>query len=199
MTEPNLRPNDSSADSKHGMLWEKSASLQRRLMCMVYEAMMLFGVVFFAALLFATLLQQKHALYLRGALQDCLFVVLGVYFCWFWTHGGQTLPMKTWRIRLVTTQGLPVSWPRAVLRYVLVWLWFLPGLAAARWLDVHGWMLVLLPSLNFVLWAAAVWLHRDRQFLHDRLCRTRLVTVPVAQKPNAQKPDQLDPEQPESA
>ena len=152
---------------------------------MVYEAMLLFGVLFMATWLFSTLLQQRHALYMRGALQDWLFVVLGLYFVWFWAHGGQTLAMKTWRIRLVDKNGASLSWARALLRYLLVWLWFLPGLALARLLDAQGWMLVLIPSLNFVLWTAAVYLQAERQFPHDWISGTRLIQLAAPQKKNA--------------
>ena len=41
----------------------------------------------------------------RHVLQAFLFVVLGIYFIWFWSHGGQTLAMKTWHIRLVDRDG----------------------------------------------------------------------------------------------
>ncbi len=43
----------------------------------------------------------------------------------FWTHGGQTLGMRAWRIRLVTPQGQPVSLHQAIKRYlaaILSWL-----------------------------------------------------------------------------
>ncbi len=177
---PDLLPNadnvtDTPAPSPATAL--PSAPLKNRLFCMVYEAMLLFDVLFIATWLFSTVLQQRHALYLRDALQDWLFVVLGIYFCWFWTHGGQTLAMKTWRIRLVNLQGQPLSWKRALLRYALAWLWLVPGLAAARYLGAQGWMLALLPALNVVLWAAAVMLDTERQFLHDRLVRTRIVLL----------------------
>ena len=165
-----------------------SAPLKSRLFCMVYEAMLLFGVLFIATWLFSTLLQQRHALYLRGALQDWLFVVLGLYFGWFWTHGGQTLAMKTWHLRLVDKTGEPLRWKRALIRYALCWLWFLPGLAAARYLEAQGWMLALLPALNFVLWAAATRLDSDRQFLHDRMAGTRIVWVPPLKKPPTETP-----------
>ena len=149
---------------------------------MVYEAMLLFGVLFIATWLFSTLLQQRHALYLRDALQDWLFVVLGLYFGWFWTHGGQTLAMKTWHLRVLDKHGAPLSWKRALIRYALCWLWFLPGLAAARFLGAQGWMLLLLPAANFALWAAATRLDRERQFLHDRFAGTRIVLVPPIRK-----------------
>jgi uncharacterized RDD family membrane protein YckC len=155
-----------------------TASVKSRLMAMVYETMLMLAVLFVAALPFAALLEQRHALYRRDDLQYWLFVVLGIYFCWFWRHGGQTLAMKTWRIRLLTREGSALSLKQAALRYVLAWLWFLPGLAAARYLHVQGWMLVLFPALNMALWILAIFLDPDRQFPHDRLAGTRLVQLP---------------------
>lgn len=157
--------------------------LKLRLASMLYEAMLLFGVLFVAGWAFSTLLQQRHALYLRGALQDWLFVVLGIYFVWLWSHGGQTLAMKTWRIRVVRQDGSPLRLWRALGRYFLSWLWFLPGLAAAWALKAQGPMLVLIPAANVLLWAALVYLDPQRQFLHDRLAGTRLIrTAPAAPK-----------------
>lgn len=153
-------------------------SLKRRLASMLYESMLMFGVIFISGWFFSTLLQQRHALYLRDALQDWLFLVIGLYFVWFWTHGGQTLAMKTWRIRLVTSDGKPVGAKRAIARFLLAWLWILPGLAAAWLLGVKNWMLVLIPAANFLLWMLAVYLDPQRQFLHDRIAGTRIVNVP---------------------
>jgi uncharacterized RDD family membrane protein YckC len=147
---------------------------------MVYEAMLLFAVVFLSGWLFSTLLQQRHALYLRHALQIWLLVVVSVYFIWFWTHGGQTLAMKTWRIRLVADDGQPVRITRALGRYLLAWMWILPGLVLAWVLGVKGWMLVLVPAANMLLWALTIYLDPQRRFLHDRLAGTRVVTVPPA-------------------
>lgn len=144
---------------------------------MIYEAMLLFGIVFIAGWLFSTLLQQRHALYLRDGLQVWLFFVVGLYFIWCWSHGGQTLPMKTWRIRVVAADGEPLLAWRALGRYLLAWLWFLPGLVISWLIEAHGWMLVLFPTLNFVLWAMTALFDKDRQFLHDRLAGTRLIVA----------------------
>ena len=152
-------------------------SLARRLCSMLYESMLLFGVLFFAGWLFSTLLQQRHALYLRNGLQDWLFVVIGIYFVWFWSHGGQTLAMKTWRIRLVTADGRPVGALRALGRYLLAWFWCVPGLIAAWMLGARDWLLILIPAANLLLWSLTVYLDRERRFLHDRLAGTRLVDV----------------------
>lgn len=144
---------------------------------MLYEAMLLFGVLFISGWLFSTLLQQRHALYLRHALQYWLFFVVGIYFVWFWTHSGQTLAMKTWRIRLVTKNGKPVKIKRAMVRYLLAWLWFAPGLAVAGLIGAKTWLLMLIPAANMLFWATTVYLDPHRQFLHDRLAGTRLTYV----------------------
>jgi uncharacterized RDD family membrane protein YckC len=144
---------------------------------MLYESMLLFAVVFISGWLFSTLLQQRHALYLRNGLQDWLFLVVGVYFVWFWTHSGQTLAMKTWRIRLVTSDGQAVTTKRAIGRYLLAWMWILPGLALAWTLGAKNWMLILIPAANVLLWALTVYLDPRRQFLHDRIAGTRVVSV----------------------
>jgi uncharacterized RDD family membrane protein YckC len=152
-------------------------SIKRRLTVMLYEGVLLFGVVMIAGLLFGVLFQQRNALYLRHALQICLFVVLGMYFVWFWIRSGQTLPMKTWRIRVVTLQGRPPSIKRAVLRYLFAWCWFLPGLLLAWSLDTHGWTAVCIVGANVLAWALTARVHPSRQFLHDRIAGTQIVNV----------------------
>ena len=126
--------------------------LARRLASMGYEAVLLFAVAFFAAWLFffASGGRDATAGDTRRLLQVFIGLLFAGYFLWCWLRGGQTLAMKAWRIRLVeVTPG------RALLRFVL---------AAA-----------LVPTLVSILWSL---FDRDRQFLHDRLAGTRLVSVP---------------------
>ena len=67
-----------------------------------------------AGLLYGIVTQQRHALVGAIGLRVFLFLVLGAYFVWFWSRGGQTLAMQTWHIRLVTRDGAPVSRLRAL-------------------------------------------------------------------------------------
>jgi uncharacterized RDD family membrane protein YckC len=147
---------------------------------MVYEAMLLFAVVFAATGLFLLLTRHAGATYLRDGLPVCLVAVAGIYFTWFWSCGRQTLAMKTWRMRLVTADGRPLNIRRAAGRYFLAWLWFVPGLALASVLGAQTWMLVLIPLANAALWALTIYFDPQRQFLHDRLAGTRLVSVTAA-------------------
>jgi uncharacterized RDD family membrane protein YckC len=143
--------------------------------CWLYEGVLLFGVVFVAGWLFSAFGQVRDATDARRPLlQAFLFVVFGIYFCWFWAKG-QTLAMKTWRIRIVDRAGRPLSQSRALLRYIFSWLWFLPPLALfAFWKPRPGAMAIAM--LGWVAaWALASRLHPQRQFWHDALAGTRLV------------------------
>ena len=151
--------------------------LWRRMACWIYEGMLLFGVVFIAGYLFGTLSQTRNAMDNRHALQAFLFVVFGIYFGWFWSQG-QTLAMKTWHIRLVDASGYPVSQARAVGRYALSWMWFLPPLAAIEWMQLSGPISVLVILLWVAMWALLSRTQQQQQFWHDQWAGTRLVAVP---------------------
>ena len=152
-------------------------TLRRRLATMLYEGVILFGIVFIAGYLFSTLTQQRNGLTHHNLLMAWIGIVLAVYFVYFWTHGGQTLPMKTWRLKVVDAQGAPISTVRAFFRYVFAWLWFLPPLALHPLLGLSVPVTLALSAGWIVLWAAAVWLDPSRQFLHDRFAGTRVVAV----------------------
>lgn len=122
--------------------------LARRLASLLYEAVLLIAVAFFAAsaFYFASGGAPLEGWLLR-AHQLFLAAVFAAYFLWCWLRGGQTLAMKTWRVRVVGVS---------------------PGNALLRFLCA----LVLLPTGASILWAL---FDRDGQFLHDRLAGTRLV------------------------
>jgi uncharacterized RDD family membrane protein YckC len=151
--------------------------LLRRMACWLYEGTLLFAVVFVSGWLFSALGQVRDATDpRRPLLQAFVFVIFGIYFTWFWAKG-QTVAMKTWKIRVVDRAGRPISQARALLRYACSWLWFLPPLALMvpfhpRPVDagalVASWVLV---------WALASRLHPQRQFWHDALAGTRLVSA----------------------
>ncbi|QGR88562.1 RDD family protein [Burkholderia multivorans] len=153
-------------------------SVRRRLAAMLYEAVLLFGVVFFAGLAFGLATQQRNGLVHHNLLAAWIALVVGAYFVWFWTHGGQTLPMKTWRLRLEAANGRPLSAGHAIVRYALGWLWFLPPLALHPLLGLSVPATLALAAAWIVVWAGAARLHADHQFPHDRLARTRIVAMP---------------------
>lgn len=158
-------------------------SLRRRMACWLYEGVLMFGVVFMAGYLFGTLTQTRHALDNRHWLQAFLFVVFGIYFGWFWAKG-QTLAMKTWHIRVVDRQGRPLTQARALWRYVLCWLWFLPPLAAVAPFALSAGEVSVLATGWVLVWALLSRFQREGQFWHDIWAGTRLVDV----RPNRSAP-----------
>lgn len=130
------------------------AGLSRRLTCLLYE-----GLVVFSILLVGFLLPQivfsGFGLQLSGkGLWLHVTLLLMVYFLWCWLNGGQTLPMKTWKLELVSSNGLRIRPLQALFRYLIAW-----------------------PSILFgigLLWALV---DKDKQFLHDRLAGTQIILV----------------------
>jgi uncharacterized RDD family membrane protein YckC len=149
----------------------------RRLAAFLYEGVLLFGVLMIAGFVYSALTQMRHGLQGQTGLQLFLFLVLGIYFGWFWSHGGQTVAMKAWHIRLVDLNGQVVGQRRALVRYLLAWMWFVPGLLTCHLLDIKsggGYFTVL--TAGVLGYASLCRLHPERQFWHDVLCQTRLVT-----------------------
>lgn len=133
-----------------------TAGLWRRVSAMLYEALLLLALWFIADYLFIALTHNLSSPYKKPLLQGYLLGITAVYFCWFWLRG-QTLAMKTWRIRVVNREGAPLTLKQALLRFVLA--------------------MVLIPAFGISLvWAL---FDRNRQFLHDRLAGTRLVRTDV--------------------
>lgn len=151
--------------------------LARRFAAFLYEGVLLFGVVFFAGFLYSVLTRQQHALQGRVGMGLFLFVVLGCYFVGFWTRSGQTLAMKTWHLRVVDAGGRPLRAGRALLRYVLSWLWFMPALLSAWAFGLHdGGAIYGLLAAGVLAYLGVARLHPQRQFLHDAICGTRVIT-----------------------
>jgi uncharacterized RDD family membrane protein YckC len=143
--------------------------------CWAYEGILLFGVVFIAGYLFGALSQTRNAMDNRNALQAFLFVIFGIYFVWFWAKG-QTLAMKTWNIRLVDREGKDISQQRALGRYVLSWIWFLPPLVAVYPFKLSGAEVVVITMGWIAVWALLSRFQVQGQFWHDVWAGTRLVS-----------------------
>ena len=110
------------------------------------------------------------------ALRIYALVLYGVYFVWLWSARGQTLAMQTWRIRVVTATGAPLSQARALARYLACCIaWFGPPLALAAALHWRPAASLAAVGVWFAVYALLALLEPERQFWHDRVCGTRLV------------------------
>jgi uncharacterized RDD family membrane protein YckC len=130
-----------------------SAGLARRGLALCYEALLLLALLLAGALPFALVAGAMDRIAARPLFQLYLVALTALYFVWQWRHGGQTLAMRAWRIRVVTRQGAPLDWSHAARRY----LFALCG--------------------TFLVGAGFLWalVDRERLFLHDRLAGTKIV------------------------
>jgi uncharacterized RDD family membrane protein YckC len=127
----------------------------RRIICLLYEFLILLAIIFIASFIFHLVFRDTNASYFKPLYQLYLLFVMGYYFIWFWTHGGQTLAMQAWKIRIVTSEGQMLSNRKAIIRYLLA---------------VTG---TLFLGAGF-LWAL---IDPEHLYLHDRLTGTRLIKI----------------------
>ena len=128
---------------------QEPVGLTRRLAALFYDALLLLAVLFAATAVALALgggTLEGHTL----AFRIYLLAVIFVFFAWFWTHGGQTLGMRAWNIRVERMDGSRLRWGDALLRLA----------AAFATLGVG------------LLWTA---MDPDRRALYDRISGTRVV------------------------
>jgi len=137
----------------------RNAGLGRRLLAMLYDSFLVIALFFVVSIPFVVQVGEQtlnhnplvHALY-----QLVLLLSAFLFFGWFWTHGGQTLGMRAWRLRTIKSDGSPMDWPASVLRSVA-------------------------SIISFACFGLGfVWILIDPEHLawHDRLSRTRVVVEP---------------------
>ena len=131
------------------------SGIRRRLVCMLYESLVVFSILLIGFLLPQIVLSGFHFELSPRMLWLHVFLLLMAYFVWCWLNGGQTLPMKTWKLRLISAEGTPPRPLQAVLRYLAAW----PS--------------ILLFGIG-IFWAL---FDQDSQFLHDRIAGTRIVSA----------------------
>lgn len=129
------------------------ATLWRRLAAIVYDVILLFSMLFVVSIPIVAIFNITWGSPYYGFYRAGLFVFCFLYFGWFWVHGGQTLGMKSWGLRLVSTRGPYISWPQAMLRFVT---------AIASWGAL---------GLGF-FWSL---LREDRATWHDLISDSRLI------------------------
>jgi uncharacterized RDD family membrane protein YckC len=140
-----------------------TCTLLRRLAAIVYDSIVLIGLIFLAAvpptILYGGGISEPLPAF---GMQLYLLAVAFAFFGGFWTHGGQTIGMRAWRIRVVDRDGRAITWRHALVRFLAAILsWGAVGIGFA-------WSLF----------------DPERLTWHDHLSRTRTVHL-VAQAKRA--------------
>jgi len=119
---------------------------------LLYDGLLLVAILLFATLIFVILFGDATESPKHYFLQIYLWLVAAAYFVWSWLHGGQTLAMQTWHIRVTSQAGKSLNKHQAIKLYILATLFF---------------------GISF-LWA---FLDSEGLYLHDRLTGSRLILV----------------------
>ena len=144
---------------------QRPSGFARRLAALCYDALLLLALL---AVLTALLIGLRGG----GAIpprtwwfQGLVVGVCALFYSWFWTHGGQTLGMRAWRIRVVRDDGTPLRWRDALLRFGAAWLAVLPA----------GWG----------FWSC--FFDSEKRCWHDRVTHTRVSQIvrPAPPTPSA--------------
>lgn len=128
------------------------APLSRRLAASLYDGLLLLAIWMSAALLEVLLTDALGLTRSAEQTRALLFLLAFFFFGWFWTHGGQTLGGRAWRLKVERVDGRPLDWSTAMLRFALGLTWIPLG----------------------VIWALST---HDRRALHDWLSGTRVVVA----------------------
>jgi len=139
----------------------RAAGPLRRLGALLYDGLLLLGLWLAASGLVLALAPDGPGAARRRLVQGAVLAATALFYGYFWTHGGQTLGMRAWRLRLVGLEGGPVGWGRALARLAAAPLAWLP-------LGLGVWWCLLDPR-------GLAW--------HDRLSGTRPVPAPPGGRP----------------
>jgi len=155
-------------------------SLKRRMASFVYEGLLLFGIGLIPGVigaLFIAVSGQAQSPQGETVLRVITLAIYAAYFTGFWSRRGQTLPMQTWHIKVVTARGGPLSLPRALLRFGAACAWFAPAALIATLNHWTRWQALGAIAVGVIGYALLALLHPQRQFWHDALCGTRLIDL----------------------
>lgn len=131
------------------------AGLLRRLASIVYDGLLLLGILMVATALVLPLTGGEAIKPGNPFFSSYLFFICFLFYGWFWTHSGQTLGMRAWKIRVQQPNGADITWSQALLRFLV---------AIISWLAL---------GLGF-LW---VLIDPEKLTWHDRFSGTELVEV----------------------
>jgi uncharacterized RDD family membrane protein YckC len=142
---------DKAGETQH----QPPAGLFYRLVAMFYDALLLLSVLLVATAL-ALLLTKGTLHYHNPFFRTFLFLICFSFYAWFWLHGGQTLGMRAWRLRVQRPDGRPITIWQALLRFLVA----IPSLALGG--IGFFWMLI----------------DRDKMTWYDRFSESVMVRLP---------------------
>ena len=93
-----------------------SSFVFRRGFAFLYDSLLLIAL-FFVVTSIAIAFNEGLAIE-NHAFKLVLYGVGFLFFSWFWRHGGQTLGMQAWRIKVISESNNPLTYKQCAIRYL---------------------------------------------------------------------------------
>ena len=97
----------------------KQAGLLRRLAAGFYDLLLLASVLFLATALALPITHGKAVEPGNTLFNLYLLTVSFGYYGYFWCHGGQTLGLRAWKVKVIGINGQPVGRHQAFIRFII--------------------------------------------------------------------------------
>jgi uncharacterized RDD family membrane protein YckC len=93
-------------------------SIWRYLAAICYDWLLLLAVLFAATALLLPFNGGQAFSHQQWFYPLYLLAVSFYYYGGFWVHGGQTLGLRAWRLKVLTLNHQPMNWQQAALRFI---------------------------------------------------------------------------------
>jgi uncharacterized RDD family membrane protein YckC len=150
----------------------------RCLFASLYDALVLFALCFVAMAIVTPFFDRQNSIHhiLAGIY---LLIVISTFYLWFWMHGGQTIGMRAWRLKLQTTDEKTVNLAQGLFRIITAmppWLglgWFLKETFAPS-------LALIQPYAPWLSLACLIWILIDNRAngWRNRLSHTEVCFIP---------------------
>jgi uncharacterized RDD family membrane protein YckC len=151
-----LQAYDPETHPKPDVAYPATPGFLRRVGAILYDTLLLLAVLFFATALIRPFISEQAFASQKIYYQLYLLLVSYSFYGWFWTHGGQTLGLRAWKIRVCNFNGGSVTWKQATIRF---------GAALISWACLGLGFFWSLIAKNKLCW-------------HDQISQTRLQWAP---------------------
>ncbi|OUU78939.1 MAG: hypothetical protein CBC38_06385 [Gammaproteobacteria bacterium TMED78] len=131
------------------------AGFFKRILANIYDSIIILALIMVLTLAIIIFRDGKEIVHSSTWFTLFIFASHFSFFIWFWTHGGQTLGMRAWGIRVVSSKRESIGLICCIRRYIL------------------SFSIIFPPGFCFI-WS---FFDEERLFFNDRFSETRIINI----------------------
>lgn len=165
------------------------ATAIKRILAFIYDLFLIIPLMMLTALFWLPLnnglaIEPGNPLYPLMISSTTILTPI-IFYTYFWYKGGQTLGMKSWRLRVVSVNGQPVSKKQSATRatlFILSFAFIFLGFNTAYLLNFKIQAFIPLAFALIALFGLLQTFTSKRVSLVDYLAKTRIIQLPKLEK-----------------